>query len=77
MSRMLWTTLNKDDGEGHQSWRGRGSQSSIISSEMTTPSAPFRCLRSIFSMAQPPLLFQEGTTNLPVEGTVRYGQILH
>ncbi len=31
-----------------------------ISSQMTTPSAPLRWLRSIFLMAQPPLLFQEG-----------------
>src|SRR5207244_5589606 len=28
----------------------------------TTPSAPLRWLRSIFLMAQPPLLFQEGNT---------------
>src|SRR2546430_13741573 len=29
---------------------------------MTTPSAPFRWLRVFFLMAQPPLLFQEGST---------------
>ena len=28
--------------------------------ELTTPSAPFRRLRSIFLMAQPPLLCEEG-----------------
>ena len=33
-----------------------------ISSQMTTPSAPLRWLRSIFWMAQPPFLFQEGNT---------------
>src|SRR3989442_14548292 len=42
--------IKKNDAEGHQSWRGRGGQSSKrvwnavrdISSEMTTPSAPIR-----------------------------------
>src|SRR5882672_11481319 len=30
--------------------------------ELTTPSAPLRWLRSIFLMAQPPLLSEEGNT---------------
>src|SRR6266566_7237953 len=42
-----WPRHQEDDAEGHQSWRGRGGQSSKrvwnafrnISSEMTTPSA--------------------------------------
>ncbi len=35
------------------------------SPRLTTPSAPFRWLRSIFLMAQPTLLFQEGNTLAP------------
>src|SRR5437016_11633866 len=46
--------IKKTDAEGHQSWHGRGGQSSKrvcnavldISCEMTTPSAPQRWLRS-------------------------------
>src|SRR3989442_7550220 len=58
--------IKKNDAEGHQSWRGRGGQSSKrvwnavrdISSEMTTPSAPIRN-GTIFLMAHPPLLFPD------------------
>ena len=38
------------------------------SAELTTPSAPLRWLRSIFLMAQPPLLSEEGSTLLPTCG---------
>src|SRR5207245_10506270 len=63
-----WPRHQEDDAEGHQSWRGRGGQSSKrvwnafrnISSQMTTPSAPLRWLRSVFLMSQPPLLILEG-----------------
>ncbi len=49
LAKERWTRHQEDDAEGHQSWRGRGGQFSKrvcnairdISSEMTTPSAPF------------------------------------
>src|SRR6266568_6815773 len=72
--------IKKNDAEGHQSWRGRGGQFSKrvcnairdISSEMTTPSAPQRWLRSIFLMVQPPLLCQGGDSAslAPLRGSI-------
>ncbi len=80
LAKERWTRHQEDDAEGHQSWRGRGGQFSKrvcnairdISSEMTTPSAPQRWLRSIFLMVQPPLLCQGGDSAslAPLRGSI-------
>ena len=51
------------DGADGVVWRGNPSKyaSRNISSIPTTPSAPLRWLRIFFLMAQPPLLYQEGS----------------